>query len=183
MHEVAGEESGPGDLSAFDAHDQVRDWLRRIENRIAYPPGDGSLVECPSGITATDCTLSPYSDFRLVAGTNRWHVSSMMIRTAIYARTSPDCPLSLEEQIERLRTVAAERGMDDHKRIQRPPDDGEEGSGSSSRRIGADRGDPVALDRANSPSGPSIELGNPSSSWSASWKFAGVRCFAVGGRK
>ena len=34
----------------------------------------------------------------------------MIIRTAIYARTSPDCPLSLEEQIERLRTVAAERG-------------------------------------------------------------------------
>jgi DNA invertase Pin-like site-specific DNA recombinase len=34
----------------------------------------------------------------------------MTTRTAIYARTSPDCPLSLEEQIERLRTVAAERG-------------------------------------------------------------------------
>ena len=46
MHEVAGEESGPGDLSAFDAHDQVRDWLRRIEYRIVYSLGDGSLVEC-----------------------------------------------------------------------------------------------------------------------------------------
>jgi hypothetical protein len=34
MHEVAGEENGPGDLSAFDAHDQVRDWLTRIENRV-----------------------------------------------------------------------------------------------------------------------------------------------------
>ena len=34
MHEVAGEENGPGDLSAFDAHDQVKDWLRRIENRV-----------------------------------------------------------------------------------------------------------------------------------------------------
>jgi hypothetical protein len=46
MHAVAGEESGPGDLSAFDAHDQVRDWLRRIEDRIVYTVGDGSLVEC-----------------------------------------------------------------------------------------------------------------------------------------
>jgi hypothetical protein len=46
MHAVAGEETGPGDLSAFDAHDQVRDWLRRIEDRIVYTLGDGSLVEC-----------------------------------------------------------------------------------------------------------------------------------------
>ena len=30
--------------------------------------------------------------------------------TAIYARTSPDCPLSLEEQLVCLRCVAAERG-------------------------------------------------------------------------
>ena len=41
MHTVAREESGPGDLSAFDAHDQVRDWLRRIENRIVCPLSDG----------------------------------------------------------------------------------------------------------------------------------------------
>ena len=47
MHAIAGEESGPGDLCAFDAHDQVRDWLRRIEDRIVYPLGDGSLVEWP----------------------------------------------------------------------------------------------------------------------------------------
>jgi hypothetical protein len=47
MHEVAGKESGPGDLSAFDAHDQVRDWLTRIENRIVCALGDGWLVECP----------------------------------------------------------------------------------------------------------------------------------------
>ena len=46
MHAIAGEARGPGDLSAFDAHDQVRDWLRRIEDRIVYPLGDGSLVEC-----------------------------------------------------------------------------------------------------------------------------------------
>ena len=46
MHEVAGEESGPGDLSAFDAHDQVRDWVRRIEDRIVCALGDGLLVEC-----------------------------------------------------------------------------------------------------------------------------------------
>jgi hypothetical protein len=39
MHEVAGKESGPGNLSAFDAHDQVTDWLRRIEDRIVYPFG------------------------------------------------------------------------------------------------------------------------------------------------
>jgi DNA invertase Pin-like site-specific DNA recombinase len=30
----------------------------------------------------------------------------MTIRTAIYARTSPDCPLSADEQIERLTTIA-----------------------------------------------------------------------------
>ena len=36
MHAIAGEARGPGDLSAFDAHDQVRDWLRRIEDRIVY---------------------------------------------------------------------------------------------------------------------------------------------------
>ena|ERR1700728_1625268 len=34
----------------------------------------------------------------------------MTIRTAIYARTSLDCPLSSDEQIERLKTVAVERG-------------------------------------------------------------------------
>ena len=33
----------------------------------------------------------------------------MTINTAIYARTSPDCPLNANEQIERLRTIAAER--------------------------------------------------------------------------
>jgi hypothetical protein len=41
MHEVAGKESGPGDLSAFDAHDQVSDWLRRIEYRIVCILSDG----------------------------------------------------------------------------------------------------------------------------------------------
>jgi hypothetical protein len=46
MHKVAGEENGPGDLSAFDAHDRVSLWLRRIEDRIVYSLGDGSLVEC-----------------------------------------------------------------------------------------------------------------------------------------
>jgi DNA invertase Pin-like site-specific DNA recombinase len=34
----------------------------------------------------------------------------MTIRTAIYARTSPECLLSAEDQVKRLRTVAAERG-------------------------------------------------------------------------
>ena len=34
----------------------------------------------------------------------------MTIRAAIYARTSPDCPLSADDQIARLRVVAAERG-------------------------------------------------------------------------
>jgi DNA invertase Pin-like site-specific DNA recombinase len=33
----------------------------------------------------------------------------MTTRTAIYARTSPDCLLSADEQIQRLKTVAAER--------------------------------------------------------------------------
>jgi DNA invertase Pin-like site-specific DNA recombinase len=34
----------------------------------------------------------------------------MTIRAAIYARSSPDCSLSAEDQIERLQTVARERG-------------------------------------------------------------------------
>jgi DNA invertase Pin-like site-specific DNA recombinase len=34
----------------------------------------------------------------------------MTVRAAIYARTSPDCPLSADEQIERLTTIAGERG-------------------------------------------------------------------------
>jgi DNA invertase Pin-like site-specific DNA recombinase len=34
----------------------------------------------------------------------------MIINAAIYARTSPDCILSAEDQIERLKTVAAEHG-------------------------------------------------------------------------
>ena len=33
-----------------------------------------------------------------------------MKRVAIYARSSPDCPLAADEQIKRLRTVAIERG-------------------------------------------------------------------------
>ena len=44
MHEVAVKENCPDDLSAFDAHDQVRNWLRRIEYRIVYPLDDSSLV-------------------------------------------------------------------------------------------------------------------------------------------
>ena len=34
----------------------------------------------------------------------------MTIRAAIYARSSPECPFSNEDQIERLQTVADERG-------------------------------------------------------------------------
>jgi DNA invertase Pin-like site-specific DNA recombinase len=34
----------------------------------------------------------------------------MTIRAAIYARTSPDCPISADEQIEHLTTVASEHG-------------------------------------------------------------------------
>jgi DNA invertase Pin-like site-specific DNA recombinase len=34
----------------------------------------------------------------------------MTIRAAIYARSSPDCSLSNEDQVERLETVAGERG-------------------------------------------------------------------------
>ena len=34
----------------------------------------------------------------------------MRIRVAIYARTSPDCPLSADDQVQRLKTITAERG-------------------------------------------------------------------------
>jgi len=34
----------------------------------------------------------------------------MEIRVAIYARSSPDCPLSADEQINRLKVIAADRG-------------------------------------------------------------------------
>jgi DNA invertase Pin-like site-specific DNA recombinase len=34
----------------------------------------------------------------------------MTIRIAIYARTSPDCLLAADDQVQRLKTVAAERG-------------------------------------------------------------------------
>jgi DNA invertase Pin-like site-specific DNA recombinase len=34
----------------------------------------------------------------------------MTIRAAIYARSSPDCPFSNEDQVERLQTVAGEHG-------------------------------------------------------------------------
>jgi DNA invertase Pin-like site-specific DNA recombinase len=37
-------------------------------------------------------------------------VLALMKRVAIYARSSPDCPISTNEQTERLRRVAAERG-------------------------------------------------------------------------
>ena len=33
-----------------------------------------------------------------------------MKRVAIYGRSSPDCPISADEQIEHLRKVASERG-------------------------------------------------------------------------
>jgi DNA invertase Pin-like site-specific DNA recombinase len=39
-----------------------------------------------------------------------WYHFAMSCNTVIYARTSPDCPLSADEQIERLKTVAAEHG-------------------------------------------------------------------------
>ncbi len=39
-----------------------------------------------------------------------WYILSMTNRVAIYARTSPDCPLSADDQAQRLKTVAAERG-------------------------------------------------------------------------
>ena len=34
----------------------------------------------------------------------------MTIRAAIYARSSPDCPLSSEDQVERLSSIAFEHG-------------------------------------------------------------------------
>jgi DNA invertase Pin-like site-specific DNA recombinase len=34
----------------------------------------------------------------------------MIIRTAIYARSSPDCPFTANEQTDRLREIASERG-------------------------------------------------------------------------
>ena len=34
----------------------------------------------------------------------------MITRAAIYARTSPDCPLSADDQVQRLKMVATERG-------------------------------------------------------------------------
>jgi DNA invertase Pin-like site-specific DNA recombinase len=34
----------------------------------------------------------------------------MTIRAAIYARTSPDCPVTAEQQVEHLRTIATEHG-------------------------------------------------------------------------
>ena len=34
LHEIAGQEAIPDNLRAFDAHDHVRDWLRRIEDRV-----------------------------------------------------------------------------------------------------------------------------------------------------
>src|SRR5271166_4453903 len=39
-----------------------------------------------------------------------WYDSFMTIRAAIYARTSPDCLLSADDQIERLKTIAGARG-------------------------------------------------------------------------
>jgi DNA invertase Pin-like site-specific DNA recombinase len=45
----------------------------------------------------------------------------MTIRAAIYARTSPDCPISADEQTERLHAIAGERGwMVIHTFIDRP---------------------------------------------------------------
>jgi DNA invertase Pin-like site-specific DNA recombinase len=34
----------------------------------------------------------------------------MTVRAAIYSRTSPDCTISAEDQVERLKTIAGERG-------------------------------------------------------------------------
>src|SRR5271168_2034930 len=34
----------------------------------------------------------------------------MLINAVIYARTSPDCPLAADDQIDRLKTVAADHG-------------------------------------------------------------------------
>lgn len=45
----------------------------------------------------------------------------MIIRAAIYARTSPDCPISSEDQVERLTMIAEERGWTIvHKYTDRP---------------------------------------------------------------
>ena len=62
--------------------------------------------------TANDCAPIDSSRHRWFACQNRtlWYYFALMKRVAIYARSSPDCPLSEEEQIERLRTIAAERG-------------------------------------------------------------------------
>ena len=66
--------------------------------------------------------LSLHSDFRSVARTEFADmISAMMNSDAIYARTPPDCPLSADEQIEHLRTVASERGWTvDHVFSDRP---------------------------------------------------------------
>ena len=47
--------------------------------------------------------------------------------------------VTADEQIERLEEDCSRAWMDSHKRMQRPPDDGEEGSGAPPRRTDADR--------------------------------------------
>ena len=65
---------------------------------------------------------------------------------AIYARTSPDCPLSAEDQVQRLKTVAAERGWTVVADFHRSADIGA-GTGSTAWRGGADRCDPQRHNR------------------------------------
>ena len=100
-------------------------------------------------------------------------ISTLTNRVAIYARSSPDCPVSADEQIEHLRNVAAERGWTVTHVFSDRPTIGEEKSGSPSRRIGADRGDPVGHRSACTDLVHRSELGNPSSIWSGSWRPAG----------
>ena len=55
-------------------------------------------------------------------------ISTMTIRVAIYARSSPDCPVSADEQIEHLKERRSRAWMDGRHVFSDRPTIGEEGS-------------------------------------------------------
>jgi DNA invertase Pin-like site-specific DNA recombinase len=87
-------ECGPGEVAKFDAKEFVTRRLRQLER---------------SGRLNRPNDWWWRFDWFACQNENLWYVFSMIGHIAIYARTSPDCPLCAEDQVELLKTVAAER--------------------------------------------------------------------------
>ena len=157
---------GPGSAVNFDAEVLVMHRLRQTGAVLGVSTCQMDVWDLGAvkRSTMSSCSSQLYSNCADVLLTKTKFVMYLMSmkRVAIYARSSPDCPLMADEQISQLSKVAAEHGwtvanvFTDCPTSVKKDQDRRRGELAL---IGAIRSE--AIDRV--PSGPSTALGNVSS--------------------